>query len=95
MNTLWYKFNKNILLKLAGFNSFYIIIKIGIGAIMSRILAEYVGAAGMGILGNLRNFMQGLLTFSVIGLENGLVKNTAQYRQQPQQLKRFLEPVGY
>jgi PST family polysaccharide transporter len=56
---------------------------------MSRILAEYVGAAGMGILGNLRNFMQGLLTFSVIGLENGLVKNTAQYRQQPQQLKKI------
>lgn len=89
MSMLRQKFNKNILLKLAGFNSIHIFIKIGIGAVMSKILAEYVGAAGMGILGNLRNFMQGLLTFSVIGLENGLVKNTAQYKQQPQQLRKI------
>jgi PST family polysaccharide transporter len=32
--------------------------------------------------------MQGLLTFSVLGLENGLVKNTAQFQDQPAQLKK-------
>jgi PST family polysaccharide transporter len=88
MRRLLDKFNKNLLLKVAGFNSIYVFLKIGIGAIMSKILAEYVGAAGMGILGNLRNFMQGLLTFSVLGLENGLVKNTAQFQDQPAQLKK-------
>ncbi|WP_438969288.1 O-antigen translocase [Nonlabens sp.] len=88
MRRLLDKFNKNLLLKVAGFNSIHIFLKIGTGAIMSWILANYVGAAGMGVLGNLRNFMQGLLTFSVLGLENGLVKNTAQYQEQPLQLKK-------
>lgn len=88
MRRLLDKLNKNLLLKVAGFNSIHVFLKIGTGAIMSWILANYVGAAGMGILGNLRNFMQGLLTFSVLGLENGLVKNTAQYQHDPEQLKK-------
>lgn len=88
MKRLLHQLNKNVLLKLAGFNSIHVFIKIGTGAIMSWILAHYVGAAGMGILGNLRNFMQGLLSFSVLGLENGLVKNTAQFQQEPFALKR-------
>ncbi|QJP34580.1 O-antigen translocase [Nonlabens sp. Ci31] len=88
MRRPFYKLHKNVLLKVAGFNSIHVFIKIGIGAIMSKILAEYVGAAGMGILGNLRNFTQGLFTFSVLGLENGLVKNTAEFQQEPAQLKK-------
>ncbi len=81
MRIWFHKINKNVLLKVAGFNSIHVFLKIGTGAVMSWILANYVGAAGMGILGNLRNYMQGLLTFSVMGLENGLVKNTAQFQQ--------------
>ena len=88
MRRLFYKLHKNVLLKVAGFNSIHVFLKIGIGAIMSKILAEYVGAAGLGILGNLRNFTQGLLTFSVLGLENGLIKNTAQFQQEPAALKK-------
>jgi len=88
MRIWFHKINKNILLKVAGFNSIHVFLKIGTGAFMSWILANYVGAAGMGILGNLRNFMQGLLTFSVLGLENGLVKNTAQFQKEPAQLKK-------
>lgn len=88
MRRLWDKINKNLLLKVAGFNSIHVFLKIGTGAFMSWILANFVGAAGMGVLGNLRNFMQGLLTLSVLGLENGLVKNTAEYQQNPQQLKK-------
>jgi PST family polysaccharide transporter len=88
MRRLFHKLHKNVLLKVAGFNSIHVFLKIGIGAIMSKILAEYVGAAGLGILGNLRNFTHGLLTFSVLGLENGLVKNTAQFQQEPAELKK-------
>jgi PST family polysaccharide transporter len=88
MRILFQRLHKNVLLKVAGFNSIHVFIKIGTGAVMSWVLANYVGAAGMGILGNLRNFMQGLLTFSVLGLENGLVKNTAQFQGEPEQLKK-------
>ena len=89
MRRLLDKLNKNLLLKVAGFNSIYILIKIGTGAIMSWVLANYVGAAGMGILGNLRNFTQGVWSFASLGLENGLVKNAAQHKENPVVLKKI------
>lgn len=68
MRRLLDKLNKNLLLKVAGFNSIYILIKIGTGTVMSWVLANYVGAAGMGVLGNLRNFTQGVWSFASLGL---------------------------
>lgn len=69
----------------------YILLRIAIGAIMSKIIAVYVGAAGMAVMGNLRNFTQGLWSFSVLGLENGLVKHAAQFQDQKEQLKQVFQ----
>ncbi|WP_405371053.1 O-antigen translocase [Nonlabens sp. Asnod2-A12] len=90
MRRLLDKLNKNLLLKVAGFNSIYILIKIGTGTVMSWVLANYVGAAGMGVLGNLRNFTQGVWSFASLGLENGLVKNTAEHKENPVVLKKVI-----
>ncbi|WP_298954844.1 O-antigen translocase [uncultured Nonlabens sp.] len=90
MRRLINKLNKNLLLKVAGFNSIYILIKIATGAVMSWVLANYVGAAGMGVLGNLRNFTQGVWSFASLGLENGLVKNTAEHKENPLVLKKTI-----
>lgn len=81
---------QNTLLKIASANSTHILIRIATGAVMSKIIAYYVGAAGMGIMGNLRNFVQGAQSFTVLGLENGLVKNTAQHADDPVTLKKTL-----
>ncbi|MGB5981858.1 MAG: O-antigen translocase [Nonlabens sp.] len=89
MRRLLHKLNKNLLLKVAGFNSVYVLIRIAIGAAMSKILAYYVGAAGMAVMGNLRNFTHGVWTFAVLGLENGLVKSAAQHRSSKEDLKRI------
>ncbi|WP_124980023.1 O-antigen translocase [Nonlabens xiamenensis] len=90
MRRLLHSLNKNLLLKLAGFNSLHVFLKIGTGALMSHLLAIYVGAAGMGILGNLRNFVQGVLSFSVLGLENGMVKHVAQFQENIPKLRKVL-----
>lgn len=82
-------FKKNLLLKIAGFNGVYIIIKIGIGAIMSKIIADYAGAAGMAIMGNLRNFTQGIQTFAILGFEHGLVTYAAAHHKEPSKLKKY------
>jgi PST family polysaccharide transporter len=90
MGTIPTFFNKNLLLKVASFNSVHVFLRIVTGAIMSNIIANYVGAAGMGIIGNLRNFVQGVQSFAVLGLENGLVKNTAQLKDQKEKLAQTL-----
>lgn len=86
MQTLFKFFSKNLLLKVASYNSVQVLLRIVTGAVMSKIIAYYVGAAGMGIMGNLRNFVQSIQAFSVLGLENGLVKNTAQLKGQKEKL---------
>lgn len=90
MQSLFSLFNKNALLKIASFNSVHVALRIVTGAIMAKIIAYYVGAAGMGVMGNLRNFVQGVQTFSVLGLENGLVKNSAQFKDDQKKLSQFL-----
>lgn len=87
MRRLLNKLDKNLLLKVAGFNSVYVLLRIAIGAMMSFILARFVGAAGMAAMGNLRDFTRGLWTFSVLGLDNGLVKNAAQFQSDKAALK--------
>ncbi|AZQ45252.1 O-antigen translocase [Nonlabens ponticola] len=77
------------MLKVAGYNSIQILVRIGLGSAMSYILAVFAGATGLGVLGNLRNFMQGVQTFSVLGLENGLVRHAASLKKEPQQLRKI------
>ncbi|GAK91224.1 lipopolysaccharide biosynthesis protein [Nonlabens ulvanivorans] len=87
MRSLLSFFTKNVLLKVASFNGIFILIKISIGAIMSRIIADYAGPAGMAIMGNLRNFTQGIQTFAILGFEHGLVTYAATYRKDFTELK--------
>jgi PST family polysaccharide transporter len=89
MRNTWRQFNKNVLVRIAGYNSIHILIRIGIGAVMSKILAVFIGPAGLGVLANLRNFVQGLQTFSIMGLENGLVRYASNYREELPLLKKF------
>ncbi|BAO54162.1 O-antigen translocase [Nonlabens marinus] len=91
MRNLMRRFNRNLLLKVAGYNSVNILLRIGIGGIMSWILARMIGPNGMAVMGNLRNFFQGLQSFSVLGLENGLVSYATQYKEDQ---KPLLETYG-
>ncbi|MGB3590767.1 MAG: O-antigen translocase [Nonlabens sp.] len=83
MRGLLNRINKNVLLKVASYNSVWVLIRIATGAVMSRILADYVGPAGLTILGNLRDFVQGIGVLSVLGLNNGLVKKASEHREDP------------
>ncbi|WP_194851199.1 O-antigen translocase [Nonlabens antarcticus] len=86
MRNLMRLFNRNLLLKVAGYNSIHIMLRIGIGAVMSWVLARLIGPSGMAVMGNLRNFIQGIQSFSVLGLENGLVSYATQYKNDRQKL---------
>lgn len=87
MRALFQKFDKNLLLKITSFNSIHVVIRMVTGAIMSWVIANFVGAAGMGIMGNLRNFVQGVQSVTVLGLENGIVKSAAQFKDNKTKLE--------
>ncbi|MBC8882666.1 oligosaccharide flippase family protein [Flavobacterium piscinae] len=92
------KFLKDIIgaawFKISSLNSFAILLKIGFGLVISKILAIYVGPAGMALVGNLRNFQTSLESFVTLGFQNGIVKYTAQFKGDKNQFKKLISTVS-
>lgn len=78
------------LFKITSLNSLSIVFKIGIGLVTSKLLAVFVGPSGMALLGNLRNFTSSLESISTLGFTNGIVKYTAESKQNKYQLQKII-----
>ncbi|MFY7742296.1 MAG: O-antigen translocase [Flavobacterium sp.] len=93
------KFLKNIFgaawFKISSLNSFAILLRIGFGLVISKVLAIYVGPAGMALVGNLRNFQTSLESFATLGFQNGIVKYTAQFKGDTEQFKKLISTVTF
>ncbi len=84
---------KSTLFKAASLNSFSVALKIAIGLITSKVIAVFVGPSGMALVGNLRNFLSSLETFGTLGLQNGIVKYTAENKDNEPELRKILSTV--
>lgn len=71
------------LFRISSLNSVSVVIKIGIGLITSKVIAIYVGPAGMALVGNMRNFMTSVESFATLGLNGGIIKSVAEHRDNP------------
>lgn len=92
------KFLKDIIgaawFKISSLNSFAILLRISFGLVISKILAIYVGPAGMALVGNLRNFQTSLESFVTLGFQNGIIKYTAQFKGDKNQFKKLISTVS-
>lgn len=79
--------------KITSLNSFSVVLKIGIGLITSKILAIFVGPAGMALVGNLRNFLTSLENISTLGFQNGIVKYVAENQKNKNELQKIMTTV--
>ena len=88
------KFLKDIVgaawFKISSLNSFAILLRIGFGLVISKVLAIYVGPTGMALVGNLRNFQTSLESFATLGFQNGIIKYTAQFKEDNEQFKKLI-----
>jgi PST family polysaccharide transporter len=74
-------------------NSASVVVRILSGLISTKVLAIFVGVEGIAILGNLRNFISALDTFSILGFRKGIVKYVAQYKDDTDKLRQVLSTV--
>ncbi len=86
-------FAENILLQVGSLNSVGIAVRVICGLITSKLIAVYVGASGMALLGDLRNFMSSLQSLGQLGISNGVIKYTATYKKQPEALYKLVATV--
>ncbi|HEX9979237.1 MAG TPA: O-antigen translocase [Flavobacterium sp.] len=79
--------------RIASLNSASVVIKILIGVISSKVLAIFIGPAGMALAGNMRNFFNSIESISTLGLQNGIVKYVAEAQRESERLSRIISTV--
>ena len=87
--------NKNVLIKVASLNSTSVLIKIIAGILTSKAIAIFIGAEGLALIGNLRNFLSSVQSISILGLYNGVVKYIAEFKKNTVELSKTISTVFY
>jgi PST family polysaccharide transporter len=82
------------LFKITSLNSIHILLKLIFGFITSKALALYVGANGMAYVGNFRAFLNLLENFSLLGIQNAIIKYVTEYQHDKVKLKSVLATFG-
>ncbi|WP_353077026.1 O-antigen translocase [Flavobacterium sp.] len=75
-------------------NSIHILLKLIFGFITSKALALFVGANGMAYVGNFRAFLNVLENFSLLGIQNAVVKYVSEFQNDKSKLKSVLATFG-
>jgi len=65
------------------------ILSMVLGFILNKVLAVYIGPAGFGLLGQFQNFLSVLQLWATGGVAIGVVKYTAEFRDDPEQKHAF------
>ncbi len=82
------------LFKITSLNSVHILLKLIFGFITSKALALFVGANGMAYVGNFRAFLNVVENFSILGIQNAVVKYVSEYQNDKTKLKSVLATFG-
>jgi O-antigen/teichoic acid export membrane protein len=86
---------KSSLFKVTSLNSVSVVLKIFTGLISSKIIAVFLGAPGMALVGNMRNFFTSVETISTLGFQNGIVKYSAENRENDSELKKVISTIFF
>lgn len=81
--------------KVVNLHTATIITKIIAGILTSKAIAIFIGAEGMALIGNIRNFVSAIQTVSILGIYNGLVKYISEFKEDAKKLSETLSTAYY
>lgn len=87
--------NDNVLIKITSLKAASLIARIVAGILTSKAIAVFIGAEGLALVGNLRNFVNATQATATLGLYNGVVKYVAQFKEDTLRLSKTLSTVFY
>lgn len=93
MKRIFQYINGNLLLKIASFNSVAVLTRVVAGFVTSKAIAVFIGAEGLALIGNLRNFLTTVASFSTLGFSNGIVKYVAEFKEDKAKLNAAVGTV--
>jgi len=87
--------NKHILIKVASLNSVSLLTRIVAGILTSKAIAIFIGAEGLALIGNLRDFLSSIKSVAILGLYDGAVKYIAEFKKNAVELSKTISTVFY
>lgn len=83
----------NLLLKVTSTNTLLVLVKMLFSLASQKVLAIFIGAEGIAIVGNLKNIVLFFEQFSILGTSNGLVKYISENKDDKKQLNNLFSTV--
>ncbi len=87
--------DKNVLVKVTSLQTASVVTRIIAGILTSKAIAIFIGAEGLALIGNLRNFVSSVQTASILGFYNGAVKYIAEFKDNTIKLSKALSTIFY
>ncbi|WOD42901.1 O-antigen translocase [Hwangdonia lutea] len=87
--------NKNVLIKITSLKTAAILTRMIAGILTSKAIAVFIGAEGLALIGNLRNFVSAGHSVAILGLYKGAVKYIAEYKENVVRLSKTISTVYY
>ena len=87
--------NSKVLIKVVWLHSATVVTKIVAGFLTTKFIAIFIGAEGLALIGNLRNFLTAVQSFAKVGLYNGVVKYIGEFKNDVNKLKKTLSTAYY
>ena len=95
MDKLTNYINNKVLNKAASLNTASVATRVLAGILTSKAIAVFIGAEGLALIGNLRNFLSSVQSVAILGLYNGVVKFISEFKRQTLELSKTISTVFY
>ena len=82
------------LFKISFFNALSLLVKLFAGFISSKAIAYFLGPSGLVLTANLRNFIAVSENIGLMGLQNAIVIEVAQNKNNPEKLQHILQTLS-
>lgn len=87
--------NNKVLVRIASLQTASVITRIIGGILTSKAIAIFIGAEGLALIGNLRNFVGAFQTIATVGFYKGLVKSVSEFKENTLELSKSLSTTYY
>ena len=87
--------NNKVLIKIASLQIASVLTRIIGGLLTSKAIAIFIGAEGLALIGNLRNFVGAFQSVATVGFYKGVVKYISEFKENTLELSKVLSTVYY
>ena len=87
--------NNNVLIKITSLKTAAILTRMIAGILTSKAIAVFIGAEGLALIGNLRNFVSSVQSVAILGFYKGAVRYIAEYKENTVRLSKTISTVYY